>query len=103
MQFKKIMMIGFTVAVLAGCTTGEKIHNVQVGMTKQQVIDLLGTPDGDAVKGNTEQIQYSNRLASGWGWDKGDYYVTFEDGKFVSYGSGEIRGAGAPVKGVVVF
>ncbi|WP_432700963.1 outer membrane protein assembly factor BamE domain-containing protein [Kluyvera cryocrescens] len=103
MHLKKLMMIGCVVALLAGCTTGEKIHNVQVGMTKQQVIDLLGTPDGDSVKGSTEQIQYSNRLASGWGWDKGDYYVTFENGKVTSYGSGEIRSAGAPVKGIVVF
>lgn len=99
---KKILVVGLFV-LLAGCTTGEKIHNVQVGMTKAQVVAMLGTPDGDAVNGNKEQIQYSNRLASGWGWDKGDYYVTFEDGKVVQYGSGEIRSAGAPVKGVVVF
>ncbi|MNV35764.1 hypothetical protein D3C71_1272200 [compost metagenome] len=72
-------------------------------MTKAQVIDVLGTPDGDAVEGNKEQIQYSNRLASGWGWDKGDYYVTFVDGKVVQYGSGQIRSAGAPVTGIVVF
>ncbi|HFV9214620.1 TPA: outer membrane protein assembly factor BamE [Enterobacter roggenkampii] len=99
---KKVLIVGLFV-LLAGCTTGEKIHNVQVGMTKAQVIAMLGQPDGDAVNGNKEQIQYSNRLASGWGWDKGDYYVTFEDGKVVQYGSGEIRSAGAPVKGVVVF
>lgn len=103
MRFKTLLAMSFAVAMLVGCTTGEKIHEVQVGMTKQQVLSILGTPDGDAVKGSTEQIQYSNRLASGWGWDKGDYYVTFEDGKVVSYGSGEIRGAGAPVKGVVVL
>lgn len=99
---KKVLIAGLIV-LIAGCTTGEKIHNVQVGMTKAQVIAMLGQPDGDAVNGNKEQIQYSNRLASGWGWDKGDYYVTFEDGKVVQYGSGEIRSAGAPVKGVVVF
>jgi hypothetical protein len=103
MRFKTLLAMSFAVTILVGCTTGEKIHEVQVGMTKQQVLNILGTPDGDAVKGSTEQIQYSNRLASGWRWDKGDYYVTFEDGKVVSYGSGEIRGAGAPVKGVVIL
>lgn len=99
----KYLIAGLSLLLLAGCTTGEKIHNVQTGMSKAQVIDLLGTPDGDAVDGNKEEIQYSNRLASGWGWDKGDYYVTFVDGKVVQYGSGPIRSAGAPVKGVVVF
>ena len=100
---KKLSIVALTLTLLVGCTTGEKIHDVRTGMTKEQVISLLGTPDGDAVDGNKEQIQYSNRLASGWGWDKGDYYVTFIDGKVVQYGSGEIRSAGAPVKGVVVW
>jgi hypothetical protein len=52
---------------------------------------ILGHPDGFRQVGDVSYYQYSNRLASGWGWDKGDYEVAFRNGRVVSYGATGIR------------
>lgn len=56
MKFKILMMLGFTVAVLVGCTTGEKFHNVQAGMKKQQIVNLLGNHDANAISKSSTAI-----------------------------------------------
>ena len=36
-------------------------------------------------------LKYTNKLISGWSWDKTDYFVILKDGKVTEYGSGEVR------------
>jgi hypothetical protein len=79
------------VAALAACTTGEKITDIHEGMTETQVISMLGRPDGFWRSGNMAALTYSDRLVSGWSWDRADYQVILTDGHVTAYGPGAVR------------
>ena len=72
------------------CVTGDQMSNIRAGMNKAQVITLLGQPDGYAQSGSTEALTYSNRLMSGFSWDRADYQVILTSGLVTAYlGGGE--------------
>lgn len=78
--------------LLSGCITGESVRgNIGEGSSKQQVISELGNPDGFKRYGDYEALMYTNRLISGWSWDRTDYTFIFKDGVVVEYGTGEVR------------
>jgi hypothetical protein len=77
--------------VLSACATGEKISRLDAGMSKQQVIDMLGRPDGFQAAGDYEALTYTNRLISGWSWDRADYHVILENNRVIQYGAGTVR------------
>jgi hypothetical protein len=85
------VIFAIAAAVLTACTTGEKISQIRPGMTPGQVTAILGHPDGFREIGDVSYYQYSNRLTSGWGWDKGDYEVAFRNEKVIGYGATEVR------------
>jgi|ERR1700704_446276 hypothetical protein len=92
----RIRQIGFAFLVplslmIASCVTGEKMSSLSPGMTKAQVIATLGRPDGYQGEGEYEVLKYTNKLVSGFSWDKADYYAILRDGKLVEYGSGQVR------------
>ena len=60
---------------LAACATGERMQGVGEGMSKDDVIARLGNPDGFQRSGDYEALRYTNRLISGWSWDRADYNV----------------------------
>lgn len=66
--------------------TGNSFKKLEEGMSKDDVLRLLGKPDGFRREGATETLTYSNRLMSGWAWDRSDYYVVLSDGKVTAYG-----------------
>lgn len=77
---------------LFGCATGERVRaGVHEGMSKQQVISELGNPDGFQRSDAYEALIYTNRLISGWSWDRTDYTIILKDGHVVEYGTGEVR------------
>jgi len=47
---------------LLGCVTGEKMSQVHPGMTKAEVVSVLGRPDGYKQFAGYEVYRYSNRL-----------------------------------------
>lgn len=71
--------------------TGNSFKKLEEGMSKDDVLRLLGKPDGFRREGTTETLTYSNRLMTGWAWDRSDYYVVLTDGKVTAYGNGEVR------------
>jgi hypothetical protein len=81
------------VTLLAGCAFGPKMSNLQEGMTRADIQDVLGKPDGYKRVGDYEQLQYANRVASPWGWSyaRADYNVVLLNGKVVEYGQGQVR------------
>ena len=90
-----IIAICATLLLLAGCVTGEKVRGgIREGMTKDQVIATLGQPDGFKRSGDAEALQYTNRLISGWSWDRTDYTVILENGHVTQYGPGQVRQEG---------
>jgi hypothetical protein len=60
-------------------------------MSRSEVVGVLGNPDGIQREGDYEAIKYTNRLISGWAWDRTDYVVVLRDGRVVSFGNGEVR------------
>ena len=82
--------------LLAGCATGEQISHIDVGMSREQVIGILGRPDGDRSVGDSEAMTYSNRLMSGWSWDRADYHVVLINGLVSAYGPGVVRQNSGP-------
>ena len=77
--------------VLVGCVTGERMQSVREGMSKDEVIGMLGNPDGFRRSGEYEALRYANRLISGWSWDRADYNVILRNGRVVEYGPGQVR------------
>lgn len=89
------MIRGFLVAcilvVLFGCVTEDHIQNVHKGISKAQVIALLGNPDGFQRSGEYEALRYANRPVSGSSSEHADYNVILVDGLVVEYGYGYVR------------
>ena len=81
------------VALLAGCATGGKVRDLNVGQDRSSVEQQLGRPDGYAQVDGYDVLTYKNRMMSAWSWDRADYQVVLKDGKVVQYGPGEVRQA----------
>jgi hypothetical protein len=77
--------------VVSACVTGERMQSVRDGMSKEEVISHLGNPDGLQRVGDYEALRYTNRLISGWSWDRADYNVILKAGRVVEYGPGQVR------------
>lgn len=76
------------VFLLAGCATANKISNVQMGMTKQDVIRVMGPPASTSAKGKTEYLNYSLSETDDqafYGITK-PYYVRIINGRVDSFG-----------------
>lgn len=64
---------------------------IREGMSKQQVVAELGNPDGFQRNGDYEAMIYTNRLISGWSWDRTDYTIILQNGNVAQYGTGQVR------------
>ena len=76
------------VFLLAGCATANKIGNVQMGMTKEDVIRVMGPPASTSAKGKTEYLNYSLSETDDqafYGITK-PYYVRIINGRVDSFG-----------------
>ena len=74
-----------------GCATGEKMTRLSPGMSQADVFGTLGRPDGFRTEGDFTVLKYTNRLISGWSYDRADYFVIIKDDKVTEYGPGEVR------------
>ena len=77
--------------LLSSCVTGDVFREIEPGMNKAEVIEILGRPDAYQLNGEYEAMKYANRLMSGWSWDRADYYVILKNDSVVEYGPGEVR------------
>ena len=85
---KNLISLVMLVILLAGCATAGKINGVQMGMTKEEVIKVMGPPASMSAKGGSEYMNYSLSETDDdafRGWTK-PYYVRLIDGKVDSYG-----------------
>ncbi len=69
------------VSLFCGCAPWIDIQNVELGMTKPEVLQQMGNPTNLAASGNEEYLYYTpvNRF-----WE--NYYVHLVNGKVESYG-----------------
>lgn len=93
----------FAVALLAvaglisGCVTGQKMGDIHEGISKREVVAILGNPDGYQRTGEYEALRYTDRLISGWSWNRTDYTVILQNGRVSEYGPGQVRQDGPSV------
>jgi len=80
----RIVVIFLIIAFLVGCAgSSKKMNTLKLGMTKQDVIEAIGSPDSTSAAGDIEYLRY--RLNSG-GFSVDEYYVKLLDGKVGAYG-----------------
>ena len=84
------------VFIVSGCAMSSKMNHVSLGMTKQEVIDVMGTPVSTSAKDDMEYLNY-NLGETGLGMDdallgrRTPYYIRVKDGKVESYGRQRLR------------
>jgi hypothetical protein len=71
--------------VLAGCNTASELNNVRIGMTKDQVVAILGQPDSMSAQANVEYLTYYLESDPNYGRDR-PYMVRLVDGRVESFG-----------------
>ena len=84
MKLYRNIVIFIAVVFLFGCAgSSKKMNQLNLGMTKQEVIEAIGEPTSTSAKRNTECLNY--HLTTG-GFYTNVYYVRLLDGKVVAYG-----------------
>lgn len=75
------------VLLVAGCrSTGAKLNELSVGMTKAEVLGVMGTPDSTAANGGAEFLRFRLAQRSFGATYYDDYFVKLVNGRVESYG-----------------
>ena len=73
------------VALLVGCNTAAQLNNIHIGMSKAEVMSILGTPNSTSAQANVEYLTYYLEGDAYYGRDQ-PYMVRLADGKVESFG-----------------
>jgi hypothetical protein len=72
------------VLLIIGCTApAKKTNRLQLGMTKQEVVDAIGEPDSTSSRQDELLLKYRLRTRGLW---TTTYYVRLQDGKVDAFG-----------------
>jgi len=105
---RKLAVILILVSLIIGCATGEKVRmSVHEDMSKQDVIDLLGNPDGykrfEDSQNHYVLITYTDKVISGWDIHRrADYYFIFKNDRLSEWGTGAVRVSQSST-GIIMF
>ena len=93
---KRLIIIVLILAntLIMGCANKFPVDvrkSVQPGMSKSELINALGNPDGFQIEENKEILFYSDRFVSDVGLNKADYFFIFQNGELIQSGHGEVR------------
>jgi hypothetical protein len=93
-MMKTKILILLVAIVCVGCATSSKnLNMISIGMSKSEVIDILGEPESTSAKGGAEYMIYSLKERISKPGEtifpvaiEGKYYVRLVGGKVESYG-----------------
>jgi len=86
MKSKITLVVAIFVGILvAGCESSAKLNNIHIGMAKEEVQSILGTPDSTSAQANVEYMTYYLDAESGYGRDQ-PYMIRLVNGKVESFG-----------------
>jgi len=89
-DMKKIFMV-LLVFGLMGCATSisKKIDNIQMGMTRAEVISVLGKPSASSLRGEDESLYFTGfGIVAPWEDSrKAGCYVALKEDKVIAYGN----------------
>lgn len=86
----KIFLILSLICSLGCATPNTNLNNLHLGMSKSEVLIVMGNPDSTKAKDNVETLVYIHE-GTFWTWGHGirptrEYWVTLQDGKVSQYG-----------------
>ena len=76
----------FLAVLLAGCYTADRLNHITIGMTKDQVIGILGQPDSTSAQANIEYLTYNLSSDSGHYDSYQPHFIRLVDGRVESFG-----------------
>ncbi len=79
----RLFILVLTTLLLLGCASARKMNSLSLGMTREEVIEVMGSPDSTS---EIEDILYLKYRLSSGGIYKDDYYVRLKDGEVDAYG-----------------
>ncbi len=85
---RSLLSVVFVLFLVSACATANKISGVQLGMTKDEVVKVMGKPTSVSAQGKSEYLNFAlsetdNQAFYGI---TVPYYVRLVDGKVESYG-----------------
>lgn len=81
---KRMLIVCFVLIFMMGCAASSKrLNNIGVGMTKAEVIELLGTPNYTSAVDNIEILTYKFKSGSFY---TDTYQVKIKDGIVERFG-----------------
>lgn len=84
MPSRRMIVLGLLFVLVVGCAaSAQKINRLNVGMTKADVIDVMGAPDYTSGREGVEILSY--RLNAGRFYSD-TFYVRIIDGKVERFG-----------------
>lgn len=79
----RLIMTLTCVVFLTGCATASNMNKLSVGMTKPEVIRVMGSPDSVAAQGGAEYLEYEHLQYIG---HYQHFFVRVVNGKVDAYG-----------------
>ncbi|QWT21730.1 membrane lipoprotein lipid attachment site-containing protein [Bacillus sp. NP157] len=89
---KRFIVVAVLAAGLAGCQgMAAKVSRLEVGASREAVLDRLGPPDSDRSIIGFEVMSWLERRPSRFSFSHKDYTVVLQDGKVTQFGPGLVR------------
>lgn len=89
---KRLIAVAILAMGLAGCQgMAAKVSRLEVGTTREDVLDRLGPPDSDRSIVGYEVMSWLDRRPGRFSFSHKDYTVVLKDGKVTQFGPGLIR------------
>lgn len=100
----KLAIVALAALLAAGCLTpASKINGVSIGMTKAQVLKIMGTPVSVIADTNSECLNYNlAEVPTYFDMPGTPYEIKLVDGKVVSYGRAGSNPTSRPVPAPVI-
>lgn len=93
---KVISILFVMLSLMIGCAHSPNFSKITLGLTKEEVIDRIGSPDTTAAKGGAEYLNYVYWQDTRF---EKNYFVRLTNGKVESYGEvGDFDSARAPAQ-----
>jgi hypothetical protein len=74
----RTLLVTLTFLMCVGCQMDKRFSQLQTGMTKAQVMAIVGKrPTGHKIQDGTEILQ----------WETGSHYAKFKNGRLTDYGT----------------
>jgi len=79
----RVLFMALVLALMAGCATSGKTNQLQLGMSKAQVLEVMGEPSCTSAMGEVVLLKY--RLFD-YGLLPENYFIKIIDGSVEAYG-----------------